>query len=257
MVTVHQQLGIRHEDIHLTRELLEILSAADHVVVNRLSSLKHLLEQGIGSVTFLHNPIPVHEYKKPIGIKHPQSSQSRKKVRCLFIGRLVERRGPELALLAFEHALKRGVESVLWIVGGGELEMSLKNYVSSKGLTNSVKFFGNQSDVRRFLWNSDIYLATSEIANSPSLALREAMAAELAVIATDVEDTKTIIKQNDTGLLAHPDAHNIGLAIEKLVSDEKIRKRLGLAAAELVERKFDIRHYVKELLRVYKNTLQG
>jgi glycosyltransferase involved in cell wall biosynthesis len=257
VVTVHQQIGSRHEDVQLTSKLLDLLLAADHVVVNRRSSFKHLMDNGVGKITLLYNPIPVEDFKKPENMRSISPSKPRETVRCLYIGRLVKRRGPELALQGFENALGSGVDAELWIVGGGDLETSLRSYVSSRGLADSVKFFGDQSDVRGFLWNSDIFLATSEIANSPSLALREAMASELAIVATDVEDTNTIIDKDETGLLVQPNEQSIGSAIEKLASEEGIRKRLGIAAAELVERKFDIRPYVEDLLRVYKKTLQG
>jgi len=81
------------------------------------------------------------------------------------------------------------------------------------------------------------------------------MAAGLAIIATDVEQTSRIIIPYKTGLLVSPDSEKIAEAIIQLATDDKLREELGKNAAIFAEDKFDIKGYAKKLIQIYNNCL--
>jgi glycosyltransferase involved in cell wall biosynthesis len=171
----------------------------------------------------------------------------------LFLGRLNTRRGPQIALPGFFYAINQNPNLELWIVGDGPLFQSLVKTARTSGLSNKVKFYGKKHNIRRILWDCDIFLATSPIANSPSLALREAMAAGLAIIATDVEDTSYIVQNNKTGILVPPETNAIGEAILKLQSKDKTRTSLSQSATIFAKENFSLDSYIKSLLDIYQS----
>ena len=123
--------------------------------------------------------------------------------------------------------------------------------MKDNGLSDRVVFFGKQLDVRRFLWSADIFLATSPIANFPSLSLREAIAAGLPTIATDVDETKTIVIPNVNGAIVKADAESIADAILYLANNDSLRKKFSLNAAKFAEEHFDMGLCCKRLFEIF------
>ena len=248
IITVHGRFGYYPGDILPSEDLISILKQADFVIVNRKSAYDFLVNRNICKVTVMQNPVPVHEYKKPKNFNRIQTE----KIRLLFIGRLTYRRGPHIAIQAFIHAAKENSDIELWVVGDGPLKSSLIKSVEKADLCKRVTFVGKQIDVRQYLWNSDIFLATSPIENFPSLSLREAMAAGLSVIATDVGETREIIRHNENGVIVPPEPKKVAEAILALASDEKLRQRLAGSANEYAKKKFDISSYCSDLVKIYR-----
>jgi len=249
VITVHTRFGNQEEDVRPSKKLISRLKEADYVIVNRRSSYDFLRDQDIDSIVEMGNPIPTTFYSQ----QKKRSESVNEPLRFLFIGRLVKRRGPHLAIKAFETFARMERESELWVVGTGSMERWLKDYIDIKGLKQRVKFFGNQIDVRPFLRDCDVFLATSEIANSPSLALREAMAAGLAIIATDVEDTNTIVVHKTHGLLTTVDANCIASAMRSMAQNPEGTARFGGEAQRKALEEFDVLTYAQKLLKIYRN----
>jgi glycosyltransferase involved in cell wall biosynthesis len=252
IVTIHGKFGCESEDIALNNGLLRNLAKADILVTNRKATYNTLASHGINDVVVLTNPIPVSEYERPsalYSLRHPD------RTRAIFVGRLSHRRGAHLAVEGFVHAAEECTDIELAVIGDGPLASRLRESVQQVGLQNRVKFLGKQLDVRRFLWQSDIFLATSPIANSPSLALREAMSAACAVVATDVEETKDVIQQYGTGVVVEPNAHGIGNAILELHYDYDLRQRLGKSAEDFAKESFNMNLHMRRLIEIYNRLM--
>ncbi len=77
---------------------------------------------------------------------------------------------------------------------------TLKLMIKELGLEDSVTMTGKQTDVRKFLWNSDIFVAT----NFGYIATLEAWAAGLAVVAPRFGVMKETVSHLSNGLLFEP-----------------------------------------------------
>jgi len=253
IITVHGKFGSAAEDLSISSSLLNTFLRADEIIVNRLSSQDYLRNYGISNVTFLENPIPVSSFLRP---KEMTNREKKLGKRVLFVGRLTHRRGADLAFEGFVRAAKQSKEIDMWIVGDGPLMNELRRKVKSEGLKNRVSFFGKQSETSKFYWQSDIFLATSPIANSPSLSLREAMAAGLLVIATDVEYTSQVVTDSSTGFIVAPSPEAISSAIIKAVENGPVFKEVSSNAVKFAEERFDIGRYVSGLIDIYKGSLE-
>lgn len=252
LITMHGKFGNDVEDKVPNKILLNDLRKADMLIVNRDSSRNFLEKFNFKNIMTMYNPIPFNEYKRPDDFKRLNG-----KIKILFIGRLTRRKGAFLAIHGFAQALRTCSKIELWIVGYGHLKNQLISSIKKLGIQKNVIFHGKQSDVRPFLWNSSIFLATSPIANFPSLSLREAMAAGLAVVATDVGETKNLIKNYKTGILVQPDPHKIGNAISLLVNNDRLRQSISKATSEYAKKNLDMEPYVQKLISIYKELVQG
>lgn len=249
VITLHTRFGNQAEDVKPTKNLIRKLREASYVIVNRRSSFRYLREQGLDNICEMGNPVPTKSYIRP-----PQYLNSEEiPTRFLFIGRLVERRGAHIAIQAFHELSRRNKNSELWIVGSGPLENTLRTYVKKNGLSNRIFFFGNRVDVREYLWQSNVFLATSSIANSPSIALREAMTAGLAIVATDVEDTKSIVEHEKAGLISSCSIQEISRKMLSLAENQELTRRYGIEAQKQAIENFDIMKYVQRLSSIYQD----
>lgn len=120
---------------------------------------------------------------------------------------------------------------------------------------HAVTCLGERDDVAELYAQSHVVVLPSYREGLPK-SLIEAAAAGRAVVTTDVPGCRDAIEPDKTGLLVPArDAQALGLAIERLAKDAEERRRMGLNARALAERKFDIREVVKIHLALYRALL--
>lgn len=84
----------------------------------------------------------------------------------------------------FNEMQKINENSILLLVGAGELEHSIKEKVNKMGLSQKVKFLGKRSDVNNLMQAMDIFIFPSNYEGLP-VTLVEAQAAGLPIIKSD------------------------------------------------------------------------
>lgn len=94
-------------------------------------------------------------------------------------------------------------ENQLLIAGAGPREAELKSLSSWLGLSARVHFLGFCPDVERWMQAADAFVLTSRREGLP-LALLEAAACELPIVATDVPGTREAVESLGTGRLVPP-----------------------------------------------------
>ena len=100
------------------------------------------------------------------------------------------------------------------------------------------------------LARSAVFALPSEIDKSPYSVL-EAMFAGLPVVSTPVGGIPEMVIDNETGLLVPPgDDVAIATAIERLLADDALRTRMGVAAKERAHARFDARKTTADLIGV-------
>jgi len=150
----------------------------------------------------------------------------------LFCGRLVERKGVEYLIKAIKELSINNVRLI--IVGGGEMLKKLQSLTNSLGLDDKISFAGRASDEELGIFHdiSNVFVCPSIIDSKGNteylgLVIPEAMESKLPVIASSVGGIVDIIKNEENGLLVHQkDPSSLARAIERIISDEKFRKKL-------------------------------
>ena len=100
-------------------------------------------------------------------------------------------------------ALPDGYPVEALIIGGGRREAEMRRLAAELGLAGRVHFLGQRDDVPDLLSALDLFVLPSH-SEGVSLALLEAMAAGLPVIATAVGGLPEVVTDGENGLLIPP-----------------------------------------------------
>jgi glycosyltransferase involved in cell wall biosynthesis len=143
------------------------------------------------------------------------------------VARMIKRKGIEDALQAL--ALAKNPALRLHLVGLGPCLERMQAMAQALRISDRVVFRGHlrDNDLSAAYRDADIFLLPS-ISESFSMALLEAMASGLPVIATKVGGTPELVADGENGLLVpHSDPRSLAAALDELASSEELRLRLG------------------------------
>ena len=158
----------------------------------------------------------------------------------IFVGRLDEQKGPFILLAAVKQLLESQRNVHVLLVGEGPLRGRLETWVRDHGFGEKIHLIGWRADVSALLKASEILVLPSRWEGMPNVVL-EAMAAGLAVVASEVEGTTEIIRNHQTGILVPPESpQDLSTILFLLLNDPKQVSSLGLAAQESVTKDFAI-----------------
>jgi glycosyltransferase involved in cell wall biosynthesis len=148
------------------------------------------------------------------------------------VGRLNAIKNHALLLRAAQLVRQRGQALEVVIVGDGPERAALQSMASALQIGDCVHLVGWRDDVASLLAGFDV-LAMPSRSEGYSLALVEAAAAALPLVATAVGGNPEIVQPGKTGLLV-PDDDALALAdaLARLASDVGLRERLGDAARQ-------------------------
>ena len=142
------------------------------------------------------------------------------------------------------------------IVGGGRRIDEIKALAASLGLAGEVHFLGTRRDVPDLLNAMDIFVLPSH-SEGVSLALLEAMAAGLPVIATSVGGTPEVVMDGENGLLIPPrDAEALAGALARLLEAPDFAKKLGANARRHVREHYSLDRLGREINEIYGDLAQ-
>ncbi len=177
----------------------------------------------------------------------------------LSVGRLSREKGHFDLLEGFKRlrATKLELSLKLIIVGDGPERSRLEAAAESFGCKDRVIFAGQVGDVQPFYTIADVFALPSHSEGSPNVLL-EAMAANLAVVATAVGGVPEMVENNESALLVPPnDPRAIAAAIARLLSDTDLTQRLAKRAAALVDSRFTPESYTRSLVEIYSRVIEG
>ena len=172
----------------------------------------------------------------------------------LTVGRLQEPKGHVFLLEAIPAVLESFPNTVFAFAGEGQLREDLESKARSLDITAAVHFLGNRPDIPSLLGVSDCFVLPSIWEGLP-IALLEAMAAGLPVVATKVGGIEEVVTDNRNGLLVEP-ANPMALsrAIIQLLSSEEHRKHLGSAGKALVNEKYTLDQMCLRYEQLFQST---
>jgi glycosyltransferase involved in cell wall biosynthesis len=168
------------------------------------------------------------------------------------VARLSSIKGQSYLLFAMEEILKVNPRAQLLLVGDGPEKDKLVNQAKELRIENSVFFSPSTFDTSVPLSILDVFVFPS-LMEGLGLAIIEAQAMGLAVVASDVGGIYTLVKDGVNGLLVHSkDSHALAEAVLKVLKDKKAAGELGRRAREQAVRYFNLNQMVEGIERVYK-----
>ncbi|MCX6779059.1 MAG: glycosyltransferase [Candidatus Magasanikbacteria bacterium] len=166
-------------------------------------------------------------------------------------GRLVPQKGQKYLLEAFA-LLPQKNNYELWLAGNGPLKKELETQAQKLGITSQVKFLGTRHDVPELLAQAHLF-AFSSIFEGLGIAVLEAAAAKLPIVASKIDGILDIIKDGESGLLVEPkNPVVLAKAMEELLNNEEKAKLMAMKAYENIKNNFDISVVVKKYEDLFK-----
>ncbi len=173
------------------------------------------------------------------------------------VGMLEERKGHRYLLEAIAMRKREGSPPIICAMAGdGSLAGELKARAAELGISAQLRWLGMMPEPRAVLDALDVFVFPS-LNEGLGVAMLEAMACGLAVVASRVGGVIDVIEENRSGILAPPaDAAAIAGAIARLTDEPARRAALGAAARERVVGQFSISAMARNTLALYRACLK-
>jgi len=167
-------------------------------------------------------------------------------VRALCVASLREMKGHRVLLEALASGGPELGRIQLDLVGDGPLRAELEAEAERLGLSSRVRFHGDLTEhsVAALLAESDLFILPSIVERNGNtegipVALMEAMAAGLPVVASRVSGVPELVRDGVTGLLADPgDVRGLATRLAELLTDPQSAATRAKAARALIEQEF-------------------
>lgn len=194
----------------------------------------------------------------------PSSSPEINHYDFLFIGNLhqeirIKKKGFPTFFQAL-NALKNSWASPLKVaVLGKNDQNSLKKLIPGYS-QNDFHFLGFITDtnkIREVIRNSKIYVLTSNTEGMPN-SLMEAMAVGKPCISTKVGAVPQMINSGENGIIVpKKDFRTISFHLQRMLTDQELRDRLGRAARQTMVNNFSWKSNVKKVIKTYKQIIKN
>jgi len=232
------------------------LANSSHVVVCSFTALNELRTYNnlnMNKVSVIYNGIDFDEIDN-IKIDY-ENTDGQCDFSIIYAGRLFWMKGVMFVLKAFE-ILNRDFKSLeLKIFGKGPLEREIRRFIFNAGLRDNVHLRGHipHEDLLAEIKKTDVVVLPSLYESQPMIAL-ESMACKKPLVVFDLPYAREFIVDEYGGVLA--EAYNVKDLSEKiglLLSDEKLRFKLGQNGYKYVKREHNWDVLVEKYLEVYQN----
>lgn len=155
-------------------------------------------------------------------------------------GRITEQKGLEFLIQAALLLRPAFPDLRIVLVGDGHERTALEEQARRIGVADRVHFLGVRMDIPDLLGAFDLYALPSRWEGLP-MAVLEAMAAGLPVVASAVGGLPTAIRHGREGVLVPPeDATALAGALEQVLADPELRSRMGRAARDRYRANFTL-----------------
>lgn len=181
----------------------------------------------------------------------------------LFVGRLVEKKGVHNLLAAMQRVLKRFPNATLVLVGDGTQRPELERTSERLEIAGAVRFLGKlpHEQLPEYYAAADLFVGPSVVDRSGDteglgVVFIEAASAGLAIVGTSVGGISDVLIHEVTGIAVEPDQPEaLADAIERLLCDEALRRRLGEAARQHALSQFSWSQVAARFSSVFRRVL--
>jgi N-acetyl-alpha-D-glucosaminyl L-malate synthase BshA len=160
-----------------------------------------------------------------------------------------------LDVIRIFERVAREVDSVLLMVGEGPERSSAQALGRRLGLTDRMRFLGQQQAIEEIVGLADVFLLPSEL-ESFGLSALEAMARGVPVVGSDAGGLPEVVRHAESGyLLPVGDVEGMATRTIEILKDDERRREMGQAARHRVESLFGAERVVGEYEAVYARVL--
>jgi glycosyltransferase involved in cell wall biosynthesis len=179
------------------------------------------------------------------------------------IGRFVEKKAPNVTILAFKKVTDKFPKAKLVMIGDGDLLSSCKELATNLGIRSNVEFTGVlvSKQIQTIMEKSIAFVQHSVIAENGDsegtpVAILEAQAASLPVISTYHAGIPDVVINNETGLLVKErDIDGMAKNMLRLLKEENMSKNLGEAGRSRITENFTLENHLSTVARTISKAI--
>jgi len=236
---LHAGLDLYADQVYLREKLLY----ADNIIVV-CEFNRRFIERLYGDIYPLIKK-KIHLYHLGLDLSaFPYRSGQRPTSKIVAVGALEKYKGYEYLLRAASELSQRGISYELEFVGDGKEAQSLKRLAKELSITERVRFTGwlQPTEVREAMENATIFAHPSDgLGDAVPTVIKEAMALGTPVVASDTAGIPELLDGGRCGVLVPPRAVTaLANALQKLLTNERLRRCYADKARKYAETKFDL-----------------
>jgi glycosyltransferase involved in cell wall biosynthesis len=168
------------------------------------------------------------------------------------VARLVEQKGVQYLVDAAAIVCRKLPGCQFRIAGDGPLLPALRERARALGIEGNCHFLGAVAEAEELLAAADLFVLPSLWEGLP-IALLEAMASGLPVIAADTAGSREIVERTGAGVIVpRRDAGALADAILSLLSDRRMAEEMGIAARRAVMENYAQDVMIRRTLELYE-----
>lgn len=177
---------------------------------------------------------------------------------CITVANLLPVKNYPVLVRALARLRDEGVKLTAIFVGQGSDRAAIETLLGDLSLgPDRIKVLGFRTDIPDLLGASDVFVLASQMEGLP-LAILEAMAAGLPIIATAVGGIPEVVRDGRHGLLVPPgDPAALAAALGKLATDDALRQKLGEQAAARARDDYSFDTMTRKYHELYADILAG
>lgn len=168
----------------------------------------------------------------------------------LNVGRCVPPKAQSVLIDAMPMVIDEIENAHLLIAGDGELKDQLEEQVIQLGLEEYITLLGQVTPIEPYYAIADVFVLPSRQEGLPVTAL-EAMAAELAVVGTEIPGLSEVVIDEETGYLVPPE--DPARLAEAMVRASEEPSKLGYNGKKRAESEFSIQKMTTQYKELYKS----
>jgi glycosyltransferase involved in cell wall biosynthesis len=210
-------------------------------------------------IYYLPNAINIDQYRE-VAERHKSSQKTALPIKVLYLGSIGIAKGSfdllDAALIIRDKGLMMQIDMVGGPLAPKELAQLREKIISTK-MEDWVRLHPLTVGPEKLdlLKNADIFAFPSHYEGMP-MAVLEAMACALPIIATNVGGIPDLIQDGVTGILIEPEKpEQLARALVHLAEDDNLRYSLGKSSHQTACEQYAIEHHVSQLVHIYEIAL--
>jgi len=173
----------------------------------------------------------------------------------LMASRLLWDKGVAEYVQAAEEIRSKNQEVQFWLAGApdpGNPTSIPPEQIQEWKDQDVIEVLGYRTDMPSLLWEADIAVLPSYHEGVPVFLL-EAAATGLPLISTNLEGCRMVVREGENGfLIPTGDWKALSDALQKLITDPGLRKKMGERSREIVEARYSQELIVSQFLHLYR-----